>query len=190
MNSLQLEIWSPFVIPATALVLLVFLSASDLIRRRLPNALLIALLGLFFLKVLIEGWPMTRIGFHAGIGGATFVVLAGLYACGWLGGGDVKMMAVIATWAGPDLALAVLLVISVSGAVLAVIGIVIRCLVVRLWGEVPGNPEMPRSGVRSAGVLPGVLPKVLGWFSAERGVPYGVAISMGGALAVLAQLTG
>ena len=102
------------VLVATGAVLF-YAAFTDLRNFTISNNLIVALILLFVLYTAISGrWfelPWT-IGFVALI----FLVLLWFYTKGWMGGGDVKLLAVALLWAGIHcaLAFAILLVIFSS----------------------------------------------------------------------------
>lgn len=80
--------------------LLVALSWTDLRVRRLPNGLLLALLGLGIIQTLWLGrptFPAAGLGLLAG--GGLFLLLA-LLGRGAMGAGDVKLAAALGAWLG------------------------------------------------------------------------------------------
>jgi prepilin peptidase CpaA len=86
--------------PALALAIfclvLAIAAASDLASRRIPNALPLALA----LGAVVFAWPVGDNGWIdcAVSGLLTAALAAGLYLCGLLGGGDVKLLAAAALW--------------------------------------------------------------------------------------------
>lgn len=93
-------------------------AVEDLRRLIIPNPLVLALCLL---------WPLylaaapSLYGALAAIGCAIAVFLAGAlcFSRGWLGGGDVKLLAVATLWAGPSGTPALLLLTGILGGVLA-----------------------------------------------------------------------
>lgn len=91
---------------------------EDLRRLIIPNTLVLALCVL---------WPFyfaaapSLYGALAAIGGAIAVFLVGAlcFSRGWLGGGDVKLLAVATLWAGPSGTPVLLLLTGILGGVLA-----------------------------------------------------------------------
>lgn len=100
------------------------------------------------------------------VGGAAFLAMTLFFALGWIGGGDVKLALPVFLWAGLENALGILVVVAVCGLILGLLGFL--------------------SGLLCRLSLPVLLARTLTLFSAERGVPYGVALSVGGVLAALA----
>ena len=83
---------------------------TDLKHRRIPHWVHGALVALwlqaaFFAPQALGAQPLA--GLVCGLAGLGLGF--GLYACGWLGGGDGKLLAVLAMWLGPaDIGLALL----------------------------------------------------------------------------------
>lgn len=147
---------------------LVFVAAAvrDLGWRLIDNRLVILLILLWFAGAGLAGWGWRAMAGDLAIGLLAFVVTLGFFQLGWMGGGDVKLAAAVFLWAGPDHSLAVLALVSVSGLVLGLLGLTARGLA-RLR-------------------LPAPLGRGLALLSTERGIPYGIALSLGGAVAALA----
>ena len=73
----------------------------DLRRRRIPNAIPLALLVLFAAYALVAASPLSALGVHLAIGAVLLAGGFGLYLSGRFGAGDAKLIAVAGTWAGP-----------------------------------------------------------------------------------------
>lgn len=90
-------------------------AASDALRMRIPNVLILALLGGFAITVAVSQPHWTDLAVHAAVG---LSILAGgmiLFARGWMGGGDVKLLAVTGLWLGPAATPAFLLLTALFG---------------------------------------------------------------------------
>lgn len=103
-------------------------------------------------------------GFNYGVIALSFLVALGLMACllvffsfGWIGGGDAKLMTVIALWLGADQTPAYLLITTVLGGLLTFGVIMFRKLPLPLFLF--------------------QIPWVARLHSFEKGIPYGVAIA-------------
>lgn len=106
---------------ALAIALLVA-AITDIRTRKIANWLTggIALAApLFWWASGLALWPDVAI--QIGIAIATFGVLAGLFAIGWMGGGDVKLLAALALWITPSNFVTLLLVMALVGGVLTLI---------------------------------------------------------------------
>lgn len=98
-----------------------YAAASDALRMRIPNALILYLLAGFAITVAVAppGWLV--LATHAGVG---LSILAGglvLFARGWMGGGDVKLLAVTGLWLGPAATPALLLLTALAGGLLTLL---------------------------------------------------------------------
>jgi prepilin peptidase CpaA len=106
---------------ALAIALLVA-AVTDLRSRRIGNWLngAIALAApLFWWASGLELWP--DVVLQLGVAAGTFAVLAGLFAVGAMGGGDVKLLTALALWIEPPLFLSFLFVMALLGGVLTVL---------------------------------------------------------------------
>ena len=111
--------WGYFVLVITS-GLLFTAALTDLREYKIRNELILALVGLFVLYTAVTGrWADLRsdVPFAA----LMFVILLVFYSRGWLGGGDVKILAVAFLWTGSSGALvfAVLLSFFSGGHTLA-----------------------------------------------------------------------
>jgi prepilin peptidase CpaA len=95
--------------------MLFYAALTDLKQFHIPNELVVVLGGLFFVYALQSG-QWAAIPWHVGFALAISLAMLFFYASGWVGGGDVKILAVALLWAGVDcaLAFAVLLLIFTS----------------------------------------------------------------------------
>lgn len=112
--------WISFVAPATAAagtLLLLLAALHDIIARTVPNwvSVILALVGLMariISNTLVPGLILSL---------AVFVIAAICWRRGWLGGGDVKLMAA-ATLAAPyGRAVSLFVAMSICGSILAVL---------------------------------------------------------------------
>jgi prepilin peptidase CpaA len=142
---------------------------TDLEALRIPNRLCLALVGIYPAHVLAS--PVTP-DWPGALMLAVAVFAAGLvpFAAGWVGGGDVKLMAATALWAGPASFSLLVLVTSVVGGVIAALMLSELRFTVARVAETAGFAE--------------VRDIVLG-----RSIPYGVAIAAGGWVVGAGMLT-
>ena len=137
--------------------LLVAAAVTDLRRFIIPNSLVVALLALWPVWVALSGFPPVGGAVLSAL--AVFVLGAGFFVLGFMGGGDVKLLTVLALWAGMDGLeglMVLLLLTSVAGGALSI-----------LW--------LSRWRPRIA--------PLIGWAEGLRDnkhIPYGVAIAAGG----------
>lgn len=150
--------------PAAVFVLLIIVAGvGDALTRRIPHLLLIILAVSFFPLAYAYGMSWPQVGLHALAGFAMLMAAYILFSVGILGGGDAKLLAVVALWSGPSGAPEFLLMTAISGAFLA--------LVIGIWSLMGFEAE-----IRS---LPGRLR--LTWI--RPSLPYGVAIAAGAIIA-------
>lgn len=104
--------------------LLATATATDLLRRIVPNSLTLsgALAGLAYHLWMARAWE----GFALAAGGLTLgaLLLLGPYLMGWTGGGDVKLMACMGAWLGPDGAVHLFFYSTVAGGIIAAVQVI------------------------------------------------------------------
>ena len=106
---------------ALAIALLVA-AFTDLRRRQIDNWLNIGIAAgapLYWWASGLSLWP--GVGIQLGIAAATFAVLAVLFALRAMGGGDVKLLTVLALWIEPEWFLRLLIVMALVGGVLTIV---------------------------------------------------------------------
>lgn len=147
----------------------VWAAAGDARRLLIPNRLVIGIVSLYPVFVLAAPGDVAWLP-ALGVGFAVFAIGALLFACGCAGGGDVKLLAAVALWAGPDLISPFLIVTAFAGGIVAIsVSRPVRAVIRRLG-------PMPEA---SAAALPALK---------SGPVPYGIAIACGG-LFVAQRLT-
>jgi len=72
----------------------------DLITMKIPNWISLALVGAFFPVALLIGAGPMDIALHVVVGVVALLVGMGLFAAGWVGGGDAKLLAASCLWMG------------------------------------------------------------------------------------------
>jgi prepilin peptidase CpaA len=143
---------------------LLWLAFVDVRSRRLPTKIVLTIGALFFADALILGRPIDDVIAHLLLATGAFLICALLFAARMLGGGDAKLASVIFLWAGLGLSLAALTLISVIGTLVSLISLATRNM----------NPAEHAQPLRA-----------LAWFSSARGVPYGVALALGGGAVIV-----
>jgi len=99
---------------------------GDAARYLIPNRLSLAILGVypFFVAAAhFSAGSYPNVNWLGGLIVGMAVLAAGilLFARGWVGGGDVKLLASASVWAGPALVFDLLVTMALSGGVLAVL---------------------------------------------------------------------
>ncbi|MFN3944376.1 MAG: prepilin peptidase [Allosphingosinicella sp.] len=116
--------------------LLLLAAVLDLRSRTIPNPLnlAIALLAVpFWWATGLSLWPDAAL--QLALGAGVFMLFALAFRIGWMGGGDVKMLAAIALWLPPQALMVLLLVMSLAGGALTV-AMMIRKRIARAEGAV------------------------------------------------------
>lgn len=158
------------VIFAAAMAIAAF---EDFRRLVIPNLLPIALCLTWPLYFATHG-PTLAGGVGAvGCALAAFFAGAVLFARGWLGGGDVKLLAAATLWAGPSGTPALLMLTGVLGGVLA------------LFLLLPFGSQLATAGRIMLGQTSPTTERGFG-----MPVPYGIAIAGAGLIVVLSPYLG
>jgi len=119
--------------------MLIFAAVVDVRTFTISNRLnlTVALLApIYWLSIALPVWPGVGVQLAAGAG--VFVLLAGAFYAGMMGGGDVKLASALALWFSPGSTLKFLVLMSLAGGVLT-IGIL---ALHRARGRA-GRPEIP-----------------------------------------------
>jgi prepilin peptidase CpaA len=99
--------------------LMIFGGFFDMFTLTIPNRVSLVLVGSFFVAAVVTGMPASVVGMHVATGFCVLVVTFGLFAGGYFGGGDAKLLAVAALWIGfPDIAW-YLVYVGLAGGLLA-----------------------------------------------------------------------
>ena len=146
---------------AVFIVILLAAGVSDVITYRIPNYFVLVLIAAFFIAAGIH-YAQTNWLSHIGAALGCLVVGFALYQFRQIGAGDVKLLAAVALWAGTSGLIALLLFMSISGLLALPLILFARFLVAKAQAENLWKRPVPR-----------VLTK-------RQGVPYGVAIALGG----------
>jgi prepilin peptidase CpaA len=136
--------------------LLLAACVTDVRARRIPNALVLAVVGAAFARAALVVWAGTPdAGLAAGLGDAALGAVAGLalwlplYAVGAFGAGDVKLFAAAAAWLGPAGVPSAALYAALAGGVLGLAWLA-TTRVPALGGA---RPRVPYGVAIAAGVL-------------------------------------
>ena len=146
--------------------LMAYAAASDIFTMTIPNRLSLALVVAFVALALAGGLSLPAILAHLGAGALVLAVTFGMFAAGWIGGGDAKLAAATALWLGFETLLDYLVLSTIAGGALTLAIIQLRACNLPLF--------------------------TMGWgwlcrlHDRGSGVPYGVALA-GAALVVYPQ---
>lgn len=146
---------------------LAWAAVNDAMWYRISNVVPIAILALYPLFLVAGGQGLAQLHWAVAIAAATFLIGAVMFARGWMGGGDVKLLAALALWAGPTHFPALIIMTSIAGGALAMLALLPGRAATIAW--LTQNlrialqlPEAPRTA------------------TGKRTIPYGVAIAVGG----------
>jgi prepilin peptidase CpaA len=95
-----------------------YAAASDLLTMTIPNRVSVILVAGFAVLVSLGIVGLGALPYHLTAGGVVLIACFGMFAAGWMGGGDAKLAAATALWLGPDVLIDYLLVTAVAGGAL------------------------------------------------------------------------
>ncbi len=152
--------WGNLLIVALVAVLGLLLVAAgieDARTREIANGknAAIALLAPVWWWAIGYGWG--DVGVQLLIAAIVFAVFVGTFAMGWMGGGDVKMIAALALWLPLARLLDMLMVMSVLGG-----AITVAMMIDRRWQRRIGPVEVPYGVAIAAAALlalPAAMPR-------------------------------
>ena len=130
--------FSQLLLVALAAILL-FAAVVDFRTFTISNRLNLAvalLAPVYWVSVALSPWPGYAI--QLATGGTVFVLMAGAFYAGLMGGGDVKLAAALSLWFSPSSVVKFLVLTSLAGGVLT--------LAILAWHRVKrreGRPEIP-----------------------------------------------
>ena len=129
---------------------------SDVRSYSIPNRVSYGLALLFLVYAALK-WPDLPLVLHIGIGLLVFVICLVFWQLRWMGGGDVKFVAAISLWMGPQRILVFLVFLSLLSLVFVTL-----LRLARIW-----NPYF--QGSRWPGWIKQMVQK-----AEENAVPYGL----------------
>ena len=141
-------------------VAMAFAGAMDLLTMTIPNRVSILLVVGFAIAAAMTGISWQALASHVGAGALMLVVGIGMFALGWLGGGDAKLMAATALWVGLDHLLGYVLLAGIAGGALSLVILLYRSMMPPLW--------LARQGW------------AMRLHAAKSGIPYGIALAAAG----------
>lgn len=142
--------------------LLLYAASSDIARLIIPNWVSIALAAIFPIAALAHGMALSEIGMHVLFGAAILAVGFFLFAANIIGGGDAKLLAAATVWTGFPAFMPFLFWTVVAGGLMAA-----ALLAARQFLKAETSPP----------IVNHLLQK-------QNGIPYGVAIMVGGLMAI------
>ncbi len=142
-------------------------AVSDIRRYIIPNSVPVIAVIAFVITACFHPLSFVTDGLLTAWG--VLLVGALLFAFGWMGGGDVKLMTAVALWSGPSLFSHFAFVTAIAGAALAAL------MLSPLRRFMPA-PSADALSLTSAGG------------KRYQPMPYGVAIALGGAYVLALQL--
>lgn len=140
-------------------ILVAYAAASDLFTMTIPNRVSILLAAAFLPMAMVAGITLPAIGWHFLAALIVFVACFGMFALGWMGGGDAKIATAIALWFGFSTELQSFVLLAAIYGMVLTIGLL---------------------AFRAVPVLPGILTReawVLKLHDKKTGIPYGIAIA-------------
>ena len=138
-------------------VLMVYAAASDLFTMRIANWLVIALALAYPALALLAQLSWTEIGTAFAVAAAVLAVTFGMFAAGWIGGGDAKLAAATAPWLGLGLLLPYLIYSALLGGALTLLILAVRSRPLPVW--MVGHKWIDRL------------------HDSKTGIPYGIALA-------------
>ena len=142
---------------------MMYAALSDLLSMTIANRVSLLLVGTFAALALLTGMDLASIGWHLAAFAMVLLVTFVLFAIGGMGGGDAKLLAATSLWMGFGMPLVGYLVTS------AFLGGVLTLLILSLRN----------SGLA---VLAGRNLFLRNLCGESAGVPYGIALGIGGLL--------
>ncbi len=153
----------PLTLTAFFPALVIFAAIRDVTTFTIPNWISLTAILVFFPVAFLTHLPLVALESAALVGVIALVLGVGMFALGWIGGGDAKLFAASALWLGWPAVLPFLLWTSLAGGGLAVMLLWSRKLAIHYPNLGPAWFERL--------MLPG------------GDVPYGLAIAVGALIA-------
>jgi prepilin peptidase CpaA len=154
---------------------MVYAGLMDLVTMKIRNRLVLALAACWVVLAPLAGFSAAEMGTSVGLAGLVFVISFGLFAAGWVGGGDAKLATVAALWLDPPQVLTFFLYVAVLGGVLALVILQLRTrpLPAAFW-RVPWIAQLrdPKGGIPYGAAM---APAALLVFSDSAWLAYAVS---------------
>ena len=92
-------------------------AVTDVCSRRIPNQVSLAVALVWVMYALTD-----NTGWLGGLIAAVIVLAVGIvvYAFGFVGGGDIKLLTAVSLWAGTELALPMIATVAIAGAIVSI----------------------------------------------------------------------
>jgi prepilin peptidase CpaA len=139
-----------FAVLAIFPLLAIAAALKDLTSYTIPNSISLALAATFVVAAVAAHMPLPVAGLHLAVGIVALLIGMGLFALGWLGGGDAKLLAACCLWLGWPATTSFLLDTAIAGGGFALLLMALRAPLVRAhtpalrgWAErltMPGEP--------------------------------------------------
>ena len=142
---------------------MVFAAVSDMLSMTIANRVSVVLIAVFAVVAPLTGMEWATFGWHFAAGALVLAVTFTLFAIGGMGGGDAKLLTATAVWMGFSIPLVEYLVYS------AFIGGVLTVAILAYRGS-------------ALAVFTGRNMFLRNFADGDRGIPYGVALGLGGLL--------
>lgn len=140
--------------------LMIFAGAMDIFTMTIPNRISIALVAGFVCMAPFAGLGWETIAAHFAVSVAMLIIGIGMFAAGWMGGGDAKLLAAASLWMGIEHVYEYALVSALCGGAITLVMLILRTY--PLPAGLSGQKWMTR--LHDAG----------------HGIPYGAALAAGG----------
>lgn len=107
-------------------VMMLHAGIGDVRTMRIPNRLIFLLLGSYLVAVPVMGFALSYVLWSLAAATAVFALGFLAFSCGWMGGGDVKLLTVAALWLGAGNVAAFIFYTAIFGAMLTILLLVFR----------------------------------------------------------------
>ena len=108
--------------------LMAYAAATDLLTMTIPNKVSLGLVLSFAAFAVMGGLSWDAVMMHVAAGALVLAVAFGMFAAGWIGGGDAKLAAATALWLGFPTIVEYLLIASLFGGLLTTVIVLMRDL--------------------------------------------------------------
>lgn len=141
--------------------LMSYAAMSDMLTMTIPNRLSLLLIGGFLVFAMAVGLPWATIGWNLLAGLLVLSITFGMFAAGWIGGGDAKLAAATAVWCGFSMLLDYTFLASTLGGTLTLLILAARRYPLPSFAH---------------------WPWLLRLHDSKTGIPYGIALAGAGLL--------